>query len=173
MATNDKKKTGRVVETDHNPDAITGAYGSHPVGTGLGATAGGAATGAIAGAFGGPIGAAVGAVVGGVAGGLAGKAIAEEIDPTVEAAYWEKNYATRNYVDSDVEYHHYEPAYRYGYESRARSAAADFSAVEADLERDWDVNRGNSDLEWDAARPAAQDAWDRANKQCCSTKKPK
>ena len=89
-----------MVETDHHPDSITGEHGSHPVGAGLGAAAGGAATGAIAGALGGPIGAAVGAVVGGVAGGLAGKAMAEEIDPTVEAAYWEKNSNQRIVTDT-------------------------------------------------------------------------
>lgn len=173
MATNDKNKRGKVVEADHNPDAITGEHGSHPVGAGLGAAAGGAATGAIAGAVAGPVGAAVGAVVGGVAGGYAGKAMAEEIDPTVEAAYWEENYSTRDYIDSDVEYDHYEPAYRYGYESRARSTSDDFAAAESDLERDWNKYRGQSSLDWQSARPATKDAWDRATKQCCTTKKPK
>ncbi len=173
MATNDRKKSDKIVEADRNPDAITGEHGSHPVGAGLGAAAGGAATGAIAGAVGGPIGAAVGAVVGGVAGAYAGKAIAEEIDPTVEAAYWEENYSQRDYVDTDVDYEHYEPAYRYGYENRARSDAKDFAAAEANLKRDWEKNRGNSSLDWESARPATRDAWNRVNEQCCDTRKPK
>ena len=58
---------------DENRDPITGAPGSHPVGTGLGAAAGGMAAGAAAGTVAGPVGTAVGAAVGAVVGGLAGK----------------------------------------------------------------------------------------------------
>jgi hypothetical protein len=64
-----------------NPDPLSGAAGSHPVGTGIGA-AGGAAAGASIGAVAGPVGAAVGTLVGAVAGGLAGKGAAEAINPT-------------------------------------------------------------------------------------------
>jgi len=56
-------------------DPITGAPGSHPVGTGVGAAAGGVAAGAAVGAVAGPVGAVVGAAIGAVVGGLAGKAI--------------------------------------------------------------------------------------------------
>lgn len=159
-------------EVDHNEDPITGEHGSHPVGTGLGAAAGGAATGAAAGAVGGPVGAAVGAVVGGIAGGFAGKAIAEQIDPTVESAYWEKNYRDRDYVVDAYEYSAYEPAYRYGWESRTRYDQDDFSAAEKDLARGWADYRGTSDMDWATARPAAEDAWNRVNREyaskCCN-----
>lgn len=74
---------------DANRDPITGAPGSHPVGTGLGAAAGGVAAGAAAGTVAGPVGTVVGAAVGAVVGGLAGKATAEAIDPTAEDAYWQ------------------------------------------------------------------------------------
>lgn len=158
----DRKRNNETREDLRNEDPITGEPGSHPTGSGVGAAAGGAATGAAAGALVGPAGAAAGAVVGGLAGGLAGKAIAENIDPTVEAAYWEKNYRGRDYVDSDVDYHHYEPAYRYGWESRTRYDHDDFGTAEKDLERDWEKYRGNSILEWGAARPATEDAWNRA-----------
>ena len=81
--TNSRKETTK--NRDANPDPITGAPGSHPVGTGIGAAAGGAAgvaggmaAGAAAGTAGaGPIGGAVGAAVGAVVGGLAGKGVAE------------------------------------------------------------------------------------------------
>src|SRR6187399_1089670 len=80
--------TGRNEENkDANRDPITGAPGSHPVGTGLGAAAGGMAAGAAAGSVAGPAGTVIGAAVGAVAGGLAGKGIAEKIDPTIEEAY--------------------------------------------------------------------------------------
>ena len=40
----------------------------------------------------GPVGTVAGAVVGGVAGGLAGKAVAEQIDPSVEEHHWRNEY---------------------------------------------------------------------------------
>ena len=146
-----------------NEDPITGESGAHPVGSGLGAAAGGAVAGVAAGAIGGPVGAALGAAVGGVAGGMAGKTIAERIDPTVESKYWESSYQDRPYTDSSLAYSHYDPAYRYGWESRGRYNEGDFAAVENDLERDWSDHRGSSDLEWKQARPATKDAWDRVD----------
>jgi len=77
----DKRKKQGASAPDVNPDPISGAAGSHPVGTGIGA-AGGAAAGASIGAVAGPIGAAVGTLIGAVAGGLAGKGAAEAIRPT-------------------------------------------------------------------------------------------
>src|SRR5438105_519550 len=95
-----------------NPDPITGAPGSHPVGAGVGA-AGGAAAGAAAGSAAGPVGTLVGAVVGGFIGGQAGKEVAENIDPTAEDAYWREHYKTRPYVSSGIAYTEYAPAYRF------------------------------------------------------------
>src|SRR5687767_10858541 len=89
---------------DANRDPITGAPGSHPVGTGLGAAAGGAAAGAAIGTVAGPVGTAVGMAAGAIVGGLAGKGIAEKIDPTVEDSYWRQNYASRPYVDKNNNY---------------------------------------------------------------------
>jgi hypothetical protein len=150
------------VDADANRDPITGEPGSHPVGTGLGAAGGGTAGAAIGGAVGGPIGAAIGAAIGGVAGGLAGKGIAEMIDPTVEDAYWRDNYSTRPYVSSGSGYDDYQPAYRYGWESRARYEDKRFDEVEPVLARDWDQYRGQSSrLNWDNAKLATRDAWDR------------
>ena len=108
-------------DRDVNPDPITGEPGAHPVGTGLGAAAGGAAIGAAAGVLGGPVAGAVGAAIGAVAGGYAGKGIAEEVDPTVEAAYWRDEYPRREYFSEDVGYEEIAPAYRYGWESRSRN----------------------------------------------------
>src|SRR5881394_2799348 len=80
-------------DTDANRDPLTGAPGSHPVGTAAGAVAGGVAAGAAAGTVAGPVGTVVGAAVGAVVGGLAGKGIAEKIDPTREDAYWRENHS--------------------------------------------------------------------------------
>src|SRR6188474_1753583 len=50
---------------DMNRDPISGAPGSHPIGTGVGAT-GGAMAGAAVGAVGGPVGMAVGGAIGAI-----------------------------------------------------------------------------------------------------------
>lgn len=158
---------------DTNPDPLTGEHGSHPIGTGVGAALGGAAAGAAAGAIAGPLGTVAGAVIGGVAGGLAGKSVAEQIDPTVESAYWQQNYRTRPYYRDDVEYEVYEPAYRYGWESRSKYPDRDFDDVASELEKDWETYRADDprSLEWEQAHPATRDAWLRIDEQ--SRKEPR
>ena len=146
---------------DSNPDPITGEPGAHPVGAGLGAAAGGAAAGAAAGAVAGPIGAVAGAVIGGVAGGLGGKAVAEQIDPTAEDAYWRDEYSKRDYFDSDVSYDEIAPAYRHGWESRTRYGDRSWDEAEPELRREWEAQPTSRDLAWERARRASRDAWDR------------
>ena len=161
---------------DDNPDLITGAPGSHPVGTGIGAAAGGAAgvaAGAVAGAAIGatttgpaaPIGAAIGAVVGAVAGGLAGKGVAEKIDPTAEEAYWRKNYQKRPYVKSGSSYDNYQAAYDYGVKARSQHPGERWEDVRDELRGGWNENRGNSTLSWASAESACFDAWTRCGVQ--------
>ena len=142
-----------------NRDPITGAPGSHPVGTGVGA-AGGAATGAAIGAAGGPAGMLAGAAVGALVGGLAGKGVAEMIDPTVEEAYWRDNFDSRPYAAGST-FDDYAPAYRYGWETYPQFAGVPFEEVEPQLRSQWDYRRGDSDLDWDRARLAAKDSWQR------------
>jgi hypothetical protein len=153
--------TSEHVDRDENPDPITGEHGAHPVGAGVGAAVGGAAAGAAAGAVAGPVGAAVGIVAGGIAGGLAGKEIAEHIDPTVEEHHWRNEYPNRDYYDEDVPYNQIGPAYRYGWESRAKYPDRSWDEAERDLERDWSTHRETSSLDWQRARPATRDAWQR------------
>jgi hypothetical protein len=105
-----------------------------------------------------------GAVIGGVAGGLAGKGIAESVHPTAEDEYWRDNYRGRDYVDQNLPYEAYRPAYRYGWESYAKYKGRKFDEVESDLERDWARARGKNQLSWDKARNAARDAWHRVEK---------
>ncbi|MGI8601649.1 MAG: glycine zipper domain-containing protein [Verrucomicrobiales bacterium] len=147
-------------EPDKNRDPLTGAPGSHPVGTGVGA-AGGAAAGAAIGSAAGPVGTVVGAAVGGVVGGLAGKGVAEAIDPTAEDAYWSSNFRREPYYDSGLTYDDYAPAYRLGYENYPRYRGRRFDDVESDLERSWDKTKGNSRLAWHKAKSASRAAWDR------------
>lgn len=150
-------------QKDTNPDLITGAPGSHPVGTGLGAAGAGAA-GAAIGSVGGPVGTAVGAVVGAVAGGLAGKGVAEAVNPTEEDQYWRENYRTRPYVEPDASYDDYRPAYQYGWESRGRYQGRNFDEVENDLRTEWESRPECANMNWERARGATRDAWDRVER---------
>ena len=150
---------------DANRDPISGAPGSHPVGTGLGAAAGGAAAGAAAGTVAGPVGTLAGAAIGAVLGGLAGKAAAEAVDPTVEDAYWEKQYTQEPYYRSGRSYNDYAPAYRTGYMGRTRYSGKRFEDVEDDLETEYNRSRGNAGLDWDDdAKHAAKAAWHRVER---------
>jgi hypothetical protein len=161
--------TGRTdAPDDANPDAITGAPGSHPVGTGIGAAAAGAAgaaIGSVVPGVGTAVGGAVGAVVGAVAGGLAGKGVAEAINPTAEEEYWRQNYSNRPYVAPGSTYDEYAPAYRYGYTSATRYPGRSYSEVEPDLQRDWSQSASSAGnkagMEWDRAKHATRDAYER------------
>jgi len=148
-------------DKDANRDPMTGAAGSHPVGTGLGAAAGGIATGAAIGTVAGPVGTLVGAAAGAIVGGLAGKAVGEAIDPTVEDAFWSRQYGHEPYYSKDRTYDDYAPAYRTGYEAHGRYAGRSFDEVESDLKASYERSRGGSRLDWNTARPATRAAWDR------------
>jgi len=150
---------------DRNPDPITKAPGSHPIGTGVGAAAAGAAGAAIGSVVPGAgtvIGGAIGAVVGAVAGGLAGKGVAEAINPTEEDEYWSNEYRNRPYYRPGTDYDEYAPAYRHGYTAASQYQGKSWDEMEMNLERDWDNSRGKSSMDWDRARQPARDAWDRA-----------
>jgi hypothetical protein len=156
------RTTGTTTTTDANRDPITGAPGSHPVGTAAGAVAGGVAAGAAVGTVAGPVGTAIGAAVGAVVGGLAGKGIAEQIDPTREDAYWRDNFSSRPYASGST-YDEYRPAYQYGWDSYTRLPGRRFEDVESDLSRDWERTKGESSLTWDRAKYATKDAWNRVS----------
>ena len=119
-----------------NEDPITREPGSHPLGAGTGAVIGGATVGAAAGSLAGPIGTVAGAVVGGVAGALAGKAIAENVNPTVETDYWRRSYKTRPYYTDEYSYDDYESAYRLGWENY-NDTARNWGVREPELKKKW------------------------------------
>jgi hypothetical protein len=147
-----------------NRDPITGEPGSHPVGTGVGG-AGGAAVGAALGAPFGPIGMLVGGAIGAVAGGAAGHAAGESIDPTGESEYWKHNYQSRKYFTKDHSWDDYEPAYRYGWESRSKHRDRSWDdRLEADLKTGWETAKGKSRMTWERAKDAVRDSWDRTDR---------
>jgi uncharacterized protein (TIGR02284 family) len=144
-----------------NLDPLTGAPGAHPVGTGVGAV-GGAAAGAAVGMVGGPVGAAVGGVLGAVAGGLAGKGAAEGLNPTAEEAYWRDAYKSEPYYREGFAYDEYAPAYRLGYNGRARYSG-EWVDVEPHFASDWSTANSGSSLAWPEARYATHAAWTRVS----------
>ena len=149
------------VNRDQNADPITGVPGAHPVGTGVGAVAGGLAAGAAVGTVAGPVGTVIGAAIGAVVGGLTGRAVAEQIDPTVEDAYWRDNYSSQPYVRSGSSYDDYGPAYRYGVDAFMTNRASAFDQRESELAAGWDKAKGKSRLAWDEAKSATRDSWRR------------
>ena len=160
----DDKREARVEKThDSNPDPITGEPGAHPVGVAGGGVGGAAVGAAIGGAVGGPVGALVGGAIGTVAGGAAGKGAAEAVNPTEEENYWRESYRTRPYYKNGLDYEHFQPAYRYGWESATKPAymGRSFDEAEPDLRSNWNSYRGTNRAEWDEARHASRDAFDR------------
>ena len=157
--TNDKE-LNRQLKNDksRNPDPITGAPGSHPIGTGVGAAVGGAATGAAVGTVAGPVGTIAGAAIGAVVGGLVGEGVAEKIDPTREDAYWRENHVRQDYA-RNRSYDDFAPAYRVGYEGYGQYGATgkSFEESEAELRRRYEQQQAT--LTWEEARAASQAAW--------------
>ena len=133
--------------------------GGHPVATGAGAAGAGAAGAAVGGLVAGPVGALVGGAVAAVAGGLGGRAIAEAFNPTEEERYWREHYRTRPYASPDTRFEDLEPAYRYGWESRAAHPRERWEELEAQLEEGWRCRR--CEQEWERARDPARDAFER------------
>jgi len=90
-----------------------------------------------------------------------GRDIAEMLDPAGEEAYWRENYSTQPYYEAGYTYDDYHPAYRAGWEGRARYEGRRFQEVERELQADYERRRGASRLDWDRGREAARAAWDR------------
>ena len=68
---------------------------------------------------------------------------------------------TTKYGNRGYSYDRYEPAYRYGYTlaGDTRYAGKDWSAIEADVRRDWEKN--NQGSAWEDFKDSIRYAWDR------------
>jgi hypothetical protein len=153
---------------------------AHPVGVGVGA-AGGALAGSAVGSTAGPAGTLVGGVIGAVAGGLAGRGVAGMVHPEHgeardltpgqavervldhdrEDAYWREAHMAEPYYNPAHSYEDYAPAYRMGWESRAKYEDGTFDQYEPAFRNDWDNVKGRSRLGWDEAKHAARAGWHR------------
>lgn len=111
---------------------------------------------------------AVGTVVGTAAGlasaaanALMGRAPAPSIDPVTEEMYWREHYAGEPYYDASFGFEDYLPAWRTGWEGRAKYAGRSFEDAERELQADFHWNRGQSRLLWEQARAAVRAAFER------------
>ena len=86
---------------------------------------------------------------------------APAIDPTVEEAYWRAQYTREPYYERGYTFDDYYPAYRTGWEGRARYQGRTYEQVERELQREYQRNRGSSQLEWARNRHAVRAAWER------------
>lgn len=154
--------TDTSLESRANRDPLSGALGSHPIGTGVGAALGGTAAGAVAGSVVGPVGTVIGAAIGAIAGGLAGKGVAEMVDPTAEDDHWRDNFASRPYANGST-YDEYGPAYRHGVQAYTDNPGRSFDEAEPQMASGWGDARGDSRLDWDDAKNASRDAWTRVS----------
>jgi hypothetical protein len=91
----------------------------------------------------------------------AGKSIAERVNPSLEEAYWRENYKREPYYERGYTFDDYYPAYRTGWEGRIQYEGRSFDEVQRELERDYNRNRGGSQLAWNKNRHAARAAWER------------
>jgi outer membrane lipoprotein SlyB len=152
---------GRGVAESANPEPQDYQH-EHNLGKGIG-TAGGATVGATTGgAMGGPAGAAVGAAVGAVAGGLVGMGAAHAVNHDEEDAYWREQHTREPYYDPQRSFDDYAPAYRMGYEGRARYDQGTFDQYSPAMGQDWDSSfKAQSRLTWAEAQHAARAGWER------------
>jgi hypothetical protein len=91
----------------------------------------------------------------------ASRGIADMLDPAGEEAYWRENFQSQPYYERGLQYDDYHPAYRIGWEGRARYDGRSFEEVEPELEAEYNRIRGASRLDWSRNRRAARAAWDR------------
>ena len=78
--------------------------------------------------------------------------------------YWRSNFSAQPHATMGFGYDEFEPAYRYGWESRERYAGRNFDEVENDLERGWERAKGKSRLAWADAKHAVKSAWHRTER---------
>lgn len=79
-----------------------------------------------------------------------------------EDTYWRNKFATRPYYNGAINYSSYQPAYKFGVNSYSQFGGMNYEDLDqAQLRRDWENIRGNSNLSWEQAQPAFRDSYSR------------
>ena len=87
--------------------------------------------------------------------------LAMRVNPEVEETYWRQNYLREPYYERGYSFDDYLPAYRTGWEGRLRYAGRTYEQCERVLQRDYQRNRGRSQLDWAKNRHAVRAGWER------------
>ena len=85
----------------------------------------------------------------------------ERVNPAVEEAHWRKHFLREPYYERGYSFDDYLPGYRTGWEGRIRYEGRTYEQCERDLQRDYQRNRGSSQLDWAKCRHAVRAGWDR------------
>ena len=85
-------------------------------------------------------------------------------------AWWRDHYGELEGVRADRGYEHYEPAFRYGWESAHRHTGRRWEEVEDEVTRGWEERRGNTNPAWQEVHGAVRHAFDRAMQTFQSTR---
>ena len=92
---------------------------------------------------------------------MSGRGMRSALD-TFEDNWWRDNYAGLEGLQSDRGYEHYQPAFRYGWESYGAHKGRTWNDVEPDLAGGWDTYRGDTNTKWEDAKHAVRHAFERA-----------
>jgi len=103
----------------------------------------------------GAVGAAVG-VAAGAASAVVKKDAPRQVDAANEELYWREHFAAEPYYDPAFDFEEYLPAWRTGWEGRAKYPGRSFEDIERELQADYHWNRGQSRLLWEQARAAVR-----------------
>ena len=144
----------------NNKDPITGEPGSHPLGTGVGASTAGV-IGAVAGSIAGPLGTVLGGAIGAAVGGMVGHEAAEYVNPTYQAIepVLQSEFSTRSYAQGRS-YADYQEAYSFGAAERARAAGRPWDeTIEKEVQQKWEQGKNSSRMAYHEARDAIRDSW--------------
>ena len=89
---------------------------------------------------------------------------AQAMDHASQSRYWTQAYKDEPYYNASYDHSDYEPAYKLGYESQARSGGRSYGDSEHAMSTEWDKVKGKSRLMWDDAKHAVRAAWHRVEK---------
>lgn len=112
-------------------------------------------------AMGSAFGAMLGATRGAIKGGLAGLEQPEQSGEMFDENYWRESFGVLPYVDPDVLFSQYRPAFQFGWQQAVRNAGTSFDEIEEAMAQAWEQMRGNADLSWKQAKDAVRDAFER------------
>jgi hypothetical protein len=81
------------------------------------------------------------------------------VDWATEDAYWRENHVNRPYVVADRGYEHYQPLYKFGFETALKHPNRSWEEIEAELRQGWETPEQHLEGTWDEVKDAVHDAW--------------